>query len=300
MTDIAPSPTALPDLSPARRRTIAVPGGEIAALEFGPADRPLDILFLHANGFNAGTYRGILAPLGEAGLRVLAYDQRGHGRTALPAEPFTGNVWRQYGDDLLAVLEALGETPAVLAGHSMGGTACLLASAQHTDAAKRLVLFDPVIITPERVAMLGEEGMRNSPLALGALKRRASFADRETAFEGYRGRGAFKTWPEETLRDYLADGLVEADDGGMRLSCAPAWESANFSTPSPDAVGGISNIRASIRILKAEIGSTAQFEVHEPAVLAAGVDIEVVPGTSHFLPMERPDLVRAELTKAAS
>ncbi|ATQ45133.1 alpha/beta hydrolase [Caulobacter mirabilis] len=270
----------------------------MAALEFGPADRPLDVVFLHANGFNAGTYRSIFAPLGDQ-LRILAVDQRGHGRTTLPAQPFVGNVWRQYGDDLLALLDAVGETPTVLAGHSMGGTACLLASAKCADAAKRLVLFDPVIITPERAALFGEDGMRNSPLAVGALKRRATFADRQAAFDGYRGRGAFKTWPEESLRDYLADGLVEAEGGGMRLACAPTWESANFSTPSPDAVGGIPDIRANIRILKAEIGSTAQFEIHEPAVLAAGAEIEVVPGTSHFLPMERPDLVRAELLKAA-
>ncbi len=290
---------SLPDLSPARRRTLVLQGGDVAALEFGPVERPLDVVFLHANGFNAGTYRSILAPLADR-LRVLAVDQRGHGRTTLPAEPFAGNVWRQYGDDLLAVLEALGETPTVLAGHSMGGTACLLAGAKRADAAKRLVLFDPVIITPERAALFGEDGMRSSPLAVGALKRRATFADRKAAFEGYRGRGAFKTWPEESLRDYLADGLVETADGGVRLACAPEWESANFSTPSPDAVGGIPDIKAEVRILKAEIGSTAQFEVHEPAVLAAGVDIEVVPGTSHFLPMERPDLVRAALLKAAA
>ena len=30
-----------------------------------------------------------------------------------------------------------------------------------------------------------------------------------------------------------------------------------------------------------------------------GFDVEVVPGTTHFLPMERPDLVRAALKRAA-
>lgn len=286
------------DMSPARRRTISVPGGEMAALEFGPADRPLDVLFLHANGFNAGTYRTILAPLGES-LRVLAVDQRGHGRTTLSAIPFASNVWRGYSDDLLAVLDALGETPTILAGHSMGGTACLLAAAERGDAARRLVMFDPVIITPERAALLGEEGMKTSPLALGAAKRRATFADREAAFQSYHGRGAFRSWSDDSLRDYLLDGLAEGDDGQMHLTCAPAWEAANFATPSPDAVGGIPRIKAPIRILKAEHASTAQFEVHEAGVLAAGATIEVVPGTSHFLPMERPELVREALLAAA-
>jgi pimeloyl-ACP methyl ester carboxylesterase len=277
---------------------IAVPGGHMAAIEFGPADRPLDILFLHANGFNAATYRSILAPLADR-LRILAIDQRGHGRTSLPAAPFAGNVWRGYSDDLLALLDALAEVPAVLSGHSMGGTACLLAAADRPTVARRLVLFDPVIITPERAAALGEDGMRSSPLALGALKRRSTFADRQAAFEAYRGRGAFRTWSDEALSDYLLDGLVEDGAGQMRLACAPQWESANFATPSPDAVGGIPRIAAPVRILKAEVGSTAQFEVHEAMVLASGATIETVPGTSHFLPMERPDLVREGLLAAA-
>ena len=289
---------ALPDVSPARRRMIAVPGGHMAAIEFGPADRPLDIVFLHANGFNAATYRSILAPLADR-LRILAVDQRGHGRTTLPAVPFAANVWRGYSEDLLALLDALAETPAVLSGHSMGGTACLLAAADRPTVARRLVLFDPVIITPERAAALGEDGMRSSPLALGALKRRSTFADRQAAFEAYRGRGAFRTWSDEALSDYLLDGLVEDGEGQMRLACAPQWESANFSTPSPDAVGGIPRILAPLRILKAEVGSTAQFEVHEAMVLAGGARIETVPGTSHFLPMERPDLVREALLAAA-
>jgi pimeloyl-ACP methyl ester carboxylesterase len=67
-----------------RRRVVAVPGGEIAALEFGPEDRAIDIVFVHANGFNAQTYRTLLSPL-AAGLRILAIDQRGHGATTLPA-----------------------------------------------------------------------------------------------------------------------------------------------------------------------------------------------------------------------
>jgi hypothetical protein len=34
-------------------------------------------------------------------------------------------------------------------------------------------------------------------------------------------------------------------------------------------------------------------------VAAGRIEVEVIAGTTHFLPMERPDLVRAELTKAA-
>lgn len=289
---------ALPDVSPARRRSISLPAGQITSIEFGPADRALDVLFLHANGFNAATYRSILAPLGDR-LRVLAVDQRGHGRTTLPAVPYEKNSWLGFRDDLLALLDALGESPTVLAGHSMGGTACVLAAAQRADAARRLVLFDPVVVSPERVAAMGPDGMRESPLAQGARRRRFQFPSREAAFEAYLGRGAFKSWPDETLRDYLIDGLVEDGSGGMILSCAPDWESSNFGAHFHDTIGDFPRVVAPIRILKAEIGSTCQLERHEESILARGVDLSVIPGTSHFLPMERPELVREALLAAA-
>ena len=37
--------------------------GEMAGIELGPTDRPYDVIFLHANGFNGRTYRSILQPL---------------------------------------------------------------------------------------------------------------------------------------------------------------------------------------------------------------------------------------------
>ena len=68
----------------ARRIDLPSRGGAVAALEFGAAERPVDLVFVHANGFNARTYRSILAPLAD-GWRILAVDQRGHGATTLPA-----------------------------------------------------------------------------------------------------------------------------------------------------------------------------------------------------------------------
>ena len=67
-------------------------GGAMAALDFGDPGRPVDIVFVHANGFNARTYRTILEPLAED-LRILAVDQRGHGRSTLPAETVGRTSW---------------------------------------------------------------------------------------------------------------------------------------------------------------------------------------------------------------
>ncbi len=265
-----------------RRRSFA----GVAAIEFGPASRPLDVVFLHANGFNARTYRLAL----DADLRVLAVDLRGHGRTTLPTQ-VDGHCWQVHADDLLALLAVLGEAPVVLAGHSMGGTTVLLAAP--LVPAARVVLFDPVVAA-DGFYVPGRTPSWDQPLARGALRRKPGFASRAAAAAAYRGRGAFRTWPDAMLEDYVQDGLRDLPDGGVELACAPAWEAANFAcfaVSDPRA-----GLRAGVRVLRAESGSTCALDA--AAASALGVRLESVPGTTHFLPMERPDTVRAALREA--
>jgi pimeloyl-ACP methyl ester carboxylesterase len=284
-----------------RRRMIPLASragaGDMAVQEFGPAGRALDVLFLHANGFNAFTYRQILAPLG-ADLRVMAVDMRGHGHSRLPTI-VEGHSWRVYADDVLALLAALGEVPRVLAGHSMGGaTALLAAPALRGGPPVELVLFDPVLAPPERYSAVPDW---EQPIARGALRRKGHFASGALAFIAYRGRGAFATWPDAVLQDYLADGLVAAPEGGVTLACAPGWEAANFASAcivSP--YDGLEGTGGGVRVLKAERESVCFISGQEPAFGASDRGrLEVVPGTTHFLPMERPDLVRAALREVA-
>ncbi|MDQ0466276.1 pimeloyl-ACP methyl ester carboxylesterase [Caulobacter ginsengisoli] len=281
------------DQIPYRRRRIAISGGEIAGIELGPEERPLDILFLHANGFNALTYRSILAPLAKD-YRILSVDQRGHGLTSLPADPSAQNSWYGFRDDLIALLDALDAPPLVLGGHSMGGAASLMAAAERPGAVKALALFDPVLMP----ATVSAEILRDTPLARGALRRRGQFASRQDVVESYRGRGAFKTWSEAMLVDYVQDGFTENTEG-VGLTCTPGWEAANFSSPQGNVFSAFGKITVPIHILRAETGST--FNIGERAAgLPGNVRIETIEGTSHFLPMERPDLVRDALTEAAS
>lgn len=285
-----------------RRRLIDLPEtagpGQMAALEFGPPERALDVLFLHANGFNAMTYRQIFEPLGT-GLRILAIDQRGHGRSTLETR-IEGHHWLRYADDLLALLEALREPmPRVLAGHSMGGAAILLASPRLPSGPQPgIVLFDPVLRTVDDAP--DAAAMAESVLVRGATRRNALFTSRQAALDSYRGRGAFKTWPEAMIEDYLEDGLRQQADGQYTLSCAPAWEAANFlTTYEHSPVPALETARAPVRILRAEHDSTCRLGPDSAAWQGhARVQLETVPGTTHFLPMERPELVRSALREA--
>lgn len=285
------------------RKKMALADGEVSYLE-GAAGAPL-LHFAHATGFNAETYRGLLTPL-QGRFRVAAADQRGHGFTALPAEPGPLADWFTFGGDLVRILDGLGGGPAILAGHSMGAIVSMMAAAARPDLVRGLVLVEPVLVPrfSRQIAtvmrLLHQPAPPNSNLAALAAKRRAIFPSFEMALSAYRGRGAFKTWPDETLADYLRGGLVPTGNGTeMRLACAPAWEASVFEHAPPGIARLARRVRCPLTLLHAGNGTARAREVRLVARLHGDARTIEVPGTTHFLPMERPDVVQDEIARMA-
>ena len=294
-----PRPGLTPAVSEPRRLTVDLParGGAMAVLDWGDPGRPVDLVFAHANGFNALTYRTLLAPLAQR-FRIQAPDLRGHGATTLPTATEARRGWGDHGADLAALLDKLDGPPVVLAGHSMGGTASLLTAALRPERVRGLVLADPVIWSRATVLAFHLPVLRDlprrSPLVVNALKRRSRFDDRATALAAYRGRGAFKGWPDQVLEDYLTDGLVPDPDGGLMLACTPQWEASNYAVHAHDPWRAMRRLARPIHILKAQAGLACH--VPERPFGLPHVTVETVPDSTHFLPMLQPEVVRGALT----
>lgn len=294
-----PRPGLNPAVSEPRRLTIDLParGGAMAVLDWGDPGRPVDLVFAHANGFNALTYRTLLAPLAQR-FRIQAPDLRGHGATTLPTATEARRGWGDHGADLAALLDTIDGPPVVLAGHSMGGTASLLTAALRPERVRGLVLADPVIWSRATVLAFHLPVLRDlprrSPLVVNALKRRSRFDDRATALAAYRGRGAFKGWPDQVLEDYLTDGLVPDPDGGLMLACTPQWEASNYAVHAHDPWRAMRRLARPIHILKAQAGLACH--VPERPFGLPHVTVETVPDSTHFLPMLQPEVVRGALT----
>lgn len=290
------------DATPARgprRRTIALPDGEMSALDFGDAARPVDVLFVHANGFNAQTYRHALSPL-AACLRVLAVDLRGHGLSRLPAEPRGHRSWRVFGRDLAHALHTLDGPPVLLAGHSLGATSALLAAAEAPARVSGLVLFEPVVLdrASSFAARLpwGPALIRSRlEFARRAAVRRETFDSVDAAFAAYKGRGPFKLWPDAALADYVAGGFGPRAGGGVELRCRRDWETANYAAQGHDAGAALAALRIPVRVLKAERGSTFRPGRDRRWAPHPGLRIDTVEGAGHFFPIERPEVLRDAL-----
>jgi alpha-beta hydrolase superfamily lysophospholipase len=85
-----------------------------------PVENPRGtVVLVHGLGEHSGRYDHVIDVFHEAGLSVIAYDQRGHGqspgrRGALPK----GTTLLE---DLASVIDLVEQRPLVLFGHSMGG-----------------------------------------------------------------------------------------------------------------------------------------------------------------------------------
>lgn len=285
------------------RLSLKISSGVMAGLKWVPTqclEEVPALVFLHANGFCASTYRGLLSGLAEAtGLCIAALDLRGHGRSQLPANPDYQDNWNRHARDISEAVAMLAPEGTVLAGHSMGGTSALLASARMPHLVKGLCLFDPVLAPIgfylyAKLPWVFENWRKNFPMARSAAKRRAQFASREEALTAYTGRGAFKSWSAQTVSDYCEDGFTDLPDGSVTLSCAPAFEAACFAGQRHNPHAALRAIAWPTRLLRGERGSTTVGLLTQK-LQRNGVKVETVPGTSHFLPMERPDFCNAAM-----
>jgi pimeloyl-ACP methyl ester carboxylesterase len=285
-----------------RRVGFEIPGGRMAGIAFGAEKPTPDIVFLHATGFNARTYRALLEPLGER-FYVVALDARGHGLSTLAPRMWGYTSWRRHRDDLIAVLEHF-TAPVTLAGHSMGATVSLLTAGKRTDLVAGLALLEPVILQASgyaaaQIPLAPLIQRMTMPLATGAARRRARFESREAAVAGFTGRGVFKTFPEEVVADYVADGLIEDGQGGFKLACMPKYEAATYCAQRHDPWEALRKVTDPLVLLRGEKNSTiSEAAMHRLAAIKPDARVATVEGAGHMLPMERPDRARAAIETA--
>ncbi|MEM1087159.1 MAG: alpha/beta hydrolase [Pseudomonadota bacterium] len=292
-----------------RRFTFEAPDGDMAALEFGDPAARLAAVWLHATGFNAMVYQSILAPLGLR-TKVQAVDLRGHGRSTLPAKPGALKTWKTYRDDVIAFLDRESPTKkVVLGGHSMGATVALLVAGARPEKVAGLVLADPVILTPRFYTYmhLFPIGGGSHHMARQARKRRAEFNSIDEIKDSYTGRGAFKTWREPFLGDYILDGFdridenePDSEDQTWRLLCEPKWEAATFAAQRNrpwNALSKVKKHKIPITVLRPDSQSVMTDAVAARLLRKCPhLVLKERSNTTHFLPMEAPYDVRDQLS----
>jgi len=263
--------------------------GDFHYIDWGGAGPPAH--FSHATGLCAGAYSPLMRLL-KPRLEVIGMDDRGHGKTAVPADPANLKDWHVFVADLANFFESLKE-PVIAIGHSRGATVSLLLAIKRPELIRALVLIDPTILPFSWTwwwYLAKKTGLaRRVSIVATAAKRRYVWPDRRTMLESYREKAVFSGWQDGFLEAYVEAGTQETADGNIRLCCKPAWESRCFAVCPHDMWRYIPRLKQPTLVLYGAESDTflapaaKRFEAKVPAAAMVSV-----AKTGHFVPMEHP------------
>jgi pimeloyl-ACP methyl ester carboxylesterase len=291
----------MPPYSDVDRREHAVKDGVLSGVHFGPTENPIRLLMLHANGFNARSYRVILENLP---IHSVSLDLRGHGFSTLPYNPEKLRTFYQFRDDVLDFIDRYVEGELVIAGHSLGASVGALCAPALKGKLKGFVGFDspimpfwmrPFFHIPGWVEMM----QNRLAIASKAGRRRSEFDSIEQAYERYHKRGIFKTFSDDVLMDYVLGGL-KPDGDGWRLACDPKWEQAIYPAHGHNLFKAARDLpKDNTQIIFATINAPNTFLSRERIKAVVGKkNVHRQAGFDHMFPLNKPDFAEAALSKA--
>jgi pimeloyl-ACP methyl ester carboxylesterase len=256
------------------------------------------IVFSHANGFPAGTYRVLFDAWRHAGYEVHAIERIGHD----PSFPVTSN-WPHLRDELVRFIEQAAGGPAFLVGHSLGGLLSVLAASRRPDLARGLVLLDSPLVAGWRahsLQVIKATGlMRRVSPGRVSQRRRHEWPSRPAVREHFAAKHAFARWDPRVLDDYVGAGFEETDDKTV-LAFRRDIETRIYNT-LPHHLPSVLR-RHPLRCPVAFLAGTQSVEIRQAGVEAsralARERFVWVEGT-HLFPMERPDETAALVLKMA-
>ncbi|MFB6089554.1 MAG: alpha/beta fold hydrolase [Halobellus sp.] len=221
----------------ARVESVRVAGDRrLAYAEYGDPDGA-PLLFLHGTPGSRRLGRLLDGAAREHGVRVLAPDRPGYGRS----DPWPDRTVAETADALPAVLDGAGVSAASLVAFSGGAPYALSAAARHPERVTRLEVVSgavpPAISerTP-RIQRLLRRLARSVPTLLGGLLRGqawiAARADPDVVVSQYTTDGADEV-PEDVAAVIRAD-FLEAIDGDASGAAVELRHAAEWGLPTSE------------------------------------------------------------------
>ena len=278
-------------------------GTSLVVREVGPVTAPLTIVFAHGFCARMGSFhfqRTALAARRGDQIRMVFYDQRGHGQSASAAtETYTVP---QLGLDLEAVLAVMVPVgPVVLVGHSMGGMTVLSHARQFPQRYPRRIVGAALISS-------AAEGLSRSPLgetlqnpALEAVR----FAARYAPGAVHRARGAIQSLIRPIIRDASFGGadvsprLVEFSQAmihGTDVATLVEFLHALEVHDETAALPVLARIPTLIACGGRDLLTPAKYSEEMAAVLPDS-ELVIVPGAGHLVQLEAPDVINDALLR---
>ena len=270
---------------------VAANGLRFTARGTGPHDgRP--VLLLHGFPQTSVSWLHQLEALGEAGMRAVAFDQRGYSPGArLPA--VSDYVVDALVHDVLAVADTLGMTSFDLVGHDWGAMVAWVAAARHPDRVRTLTAvsvphpraFAAALAGPGK----GADDQRQRSSYIEVFRAEGGVAERallgaDNSGDGLRAMFDRSGLPSDT--DEVAT-FVDAMLEPGALTAALNW----YRAMDPGSLGDVGTVTVPTLYVWSDEDIALGRAAAEDTVnwVSAPYRFEVLSGVSHWIPETAPD-----------
>lgn len=261
----------------------------------GPPDAPVLVL-AHGYVLSSRAWHYQLRDL-AGDFRVVAYDQRGHGRSA-PAASGDYSV-HALGADLRAVLEAVCApgVPAVVAGHSMGGMSVLSFADRFPDEVGSRLAGAALLSTTAADVVKGSVFSAGSALAAGVLGVTVARAVGFRPPQRVRFSGLSMLLTREIGLSASASAAHVAFTQELALDCPKEVSAALVpALTSLDVREAAERLRVPVMVMVGEADRlTPPGASRELVTLLPDGELVVLPGVGHMAPLEAHRDVTAHL-----
>jgi len=244
------------------------------------------VLFVHGWGLSSEIWAKQFVQLADAGLRCVAYDRRGHGRSDVPSG---GYDMDSLADDLASVIDDLGLHDVMLVGHSMGCAEIARYIGGHGDGR----ITSVALLAPTTPFLL-----HTADNPYGAL---------ESAWDSMRAKIStdFPQWIEENKRPFFtSETSAAAMDWVARLMAAtplPAALCTHRAFTTFDFRPDLAKIARPTLVLHGDKDASAPLDItgRRTAAMIAGARLKIYPGAPHGLFLTHAKEVNADLLSFA-
>ncbi|WP_424939045.1 3-oxoadipate enol-lactonase [Aliiroseovarius sp. S253] len=255
---------------------ITIPNNQGVALHFvegGPQDGPA-VVFAHALGTDSTMWDALVAELPDH-LRLIRLDMRGHGQSPCPDGPYPmGDLVADAG----RALDHLGINECVFVGLSIGGIIAQGLAAERLDLVRGMVISNTAVKSGTS-AIWAER--------IDAVRKNGIDAIIEANIERWFSRATRRDHPE----------LCDQARASMRATPLQGYLGCMEAIADTDLYESTARLRLpTLAIAGSEDGSVPADMVRETAALIPGSRFELIRGTGHMSPVEKPAEYAACLT----
>jgi non-heme chloroperoxidase len=260
-------------------------GTQIYFKEWGAG---LPVVLCHGWPLSSDSWEAQMSFLASKGLRCIAHDRRGHGRSSQPSE---GNEMDTYADDLAALLDHLDVRGATLIGFSTGGGEVARYIGRHgTNRVAKAVLVSAV--PPLMVKTPANPG--GLPIEVFDGFRAAFLADRSQFFKEVAGGPFFGfNRPGAKVSQGMIDSWwLQGMMGGHKntYECIKAFSETDFTDD-------LKKFDVPTLIIHGEDDQVVPIDAsaRASAKLVTGAKLIVYPGAPHGITDTHKDRLNADL-----